>query len=262
MANRYASQQQERSRSRAVLDAVVACAPMTSLVTGLVLSGAGYFAQVPALATGGAVVCAVGLYVERLQARSLRRRRRAERMRSRHEVTELRRTIAQLRQEVDAFQRALLDTEAALAARKFPLLVPVPAAPVPAEDRGEEQLVVVPLADAEAAGWVQTPARDGAVEAALPAQQPSPFVTVAGGPLPALASAARSRLTPQADALVYAALAELDATVATRSLAYAGDADYIVADARSATTSPPTSAPASTPALAPASAPAAHLKTA
>ena len=73
------------------------------------------------------MVCAAGLYVERLQARSLRRRRRAERLRARHEVTELRRTIAQLRDDVDAFQRALLDTDrpsGPLAARRCPALPP------------------------------------------------------------------------------------------------------------------------------------------
>ena len=108
-------------------DAVVASAPMASLATGLGLGGAGYAVQEPGVAASGAVVCAAGLYVERLQARSLRRRRRAERLRSRHEVTELRRTIAQLREDVDAFQRALVDTGAVLAARSLPMLPAVPA---------------------------------------------------------------------------------------------------------------------------------------
>src|SRR4051794_41853206 len=99
---------------------------MTSLVSGLGLAGLGLAGERPAVSAGGAVVCAAGLYVERLQARSLRRRRRAERLRARHEGTELRRTIAQLRQDVDAFQRALLDTGVVAAARPQPLLPPVP----------------------------------------------------------------------------------------------------------------------------------------
>ncbi|HVN13424.1 MAG TPA: hypothetical protein VMT69_15120 [Kineosporiaceae bacterium] len=248
MANRCASQQQERSRPRAVVEAVVACTPMTSLVAGLALGGAGCLAQVPGLAAGGAIVCAAGLYVERLQARSLRRRRRAERMRSRHEVTELRRTIAQLRQDVDAFHRALLDTEAVLAARNLPLLLPVPevteAEPVAvaAPEPGEGELVVVALAEAEASDWVQGPARVGTGTAALPTQQPGLFLTAAGAPLPAQPPAARGRLTPKADALVYAALVELDAAVTTRSLAYAGDTD-IATDSPSTARSTPGASP-------------------
>jgi len=179
------------------VDAVVASAPMTSLVSGLGLAGLGLAGERPAVSAGGAVVCAAGLYVERLQARSLRRRRRAERLRSRHEVTELRRTIAQLREDVDAFQRALLDTEAVLAARSLPLLPPVaapavraslPAAmpawttPAPAPVRVAQQpaethddVVVVPLADVEASEWVQTRERRPLARPSLPAQQPSPF---------------------------------------------------------------------------------------
>jgi hypothetical protein len=226
VANRYASQQRERCRPRALLDVVVACAPMTSLVTGLGLAAAGYLVDMPGVAATGAVVCAAGLYVERLQARALRRRRRAERMRSRHEVTELRRTIAQLRQDVDAFHRALLDTEAALSARSLPLLVPVapPAAPAPVpavpEQDGDE-LVVLPLAEAEARDWVQTPVRDTCDEAGLPAQRPSPFVAAVSGSLPILPVPH----APTTDALVYAALEKQDVEGATRSLAQGGDAE-------------------------------------
>jgi len=185
VANRYASQQREPSSARVWLDAVSAAAPMTSLVTGLGLGAVGYFLQDAAIAASGALAGAIGLYVERHQARALRRRRRAERMRSRHEVTELRRTIALLRQDVDAFQRALLDTEAALAARALPLLVPVvPLAEPPAPPADEEQLAVVPLADVEADEWVQTAVRDVAADAPLPAQRPSPFVVAVSGSLP------------------------------------------------------------------------------
>ena len=278
MANRYASQQPERSFVRASADLVVACAPMTSLVTGLGLGAAGYLVAAPGMAATGSVVAAVGLYVERLQARSLRRRRRAERMRSRHEVTELRRTIAQLRLDVDAFQRALLDTEAALTVRALPLLPAVPvavpaAAPVPgaAPVSGAAPVPVavpvaapvpapVPAPAAEpapvpvavpAAGpapqpvvsWVQTEDRNlpsTGERAPLPAQQPSPFVAAESGPLPVLPAlpprrtydtggipvvdpAPRDRLTVTTDALVYAALAELDEQQTTRALAYGGD---------------------------------------
>src|SRR4051812_3972959 len=181
------------------VDAVVASAPMTSLVSGLGLAGLGYAAERPAVSAGGAVVCAAGLYVERLQARSLRRRRRAERLRARHEVTELRRTIAQLREDVGAFQRALLDTGAAVAARSQPLLPPAPvavpapvAAPLPvpvaapvaapvlvAAVAAEEadDVIVVPLADVEATAWVQTRERRPLAQPPLPSQAPSPFVT-------------------------------------------------------------------------------------
>src|SRR3954470_15897143 len=100
---------------------------MASLATGVGLGAAGYLLAQPGLAASGTLVAAVGLYVERLQARSLRRPRRPERMRNRHEVTELRRTIAQLRLDVGAFQRALLDTGAVLAAQSLPLLSPVGA---------------------------------------------------------------------------------------------------------------------------------------
>jgi hypothetical protein len=175
-------------------DALVASAPMASLATGLGLGGVGYAVQEPGVAASGAVVCAAGLYVERLQARSLRRRRRAERLRARHEVTELRRTIAQLRVDVDAFQRALLDTGAAVAARSLPLLPPVPTAPVapvatpvavpvaapapapaaPAEEA--DDVVVVPLSDVEATAWVQTRERRPLAQRPLPSQAPSPFV--------------------------------------------------------------------------------------
>ena len=234
MANRYASQH-ERSILRASVDLVLACAPMTSLVTGLGLGAAGYLVNASGLAAGGTVVAGVGLYVERMQARSLRRRRRAERMRSRHEVTELRRTIAQLRLDVDAFQRALVDTGAVLTARALPLLVQAPppvAAAVP---------VPVPVPVEAAPGlevWVQTPDRDAAEHAPLPAQQPSPFVAAASGSLPVvpqlpprrafdtggipvLDPAPRDRLTVTTDALVYAALDGLDEQERTRRLAYA-----------------------------------------
>ena len=185
--NRYASRQQPRFWPRTCLDVLVASGPMTFLVTGLGLGAGGYALQQPAVAASGALAGAVGFSLERLQARALRRRRRAERLRSREEVTELRRTIAQLREEVDAFQRALLDTEAALAAGSLPLLVPVAlegqdlTAPAPATsaaggDVQEEQVVVVSLTRPEASDWVQTPARDAAGEVPLPAQRPTPFV--------------------------------------------------------------------------------------
>jgi hypothetical protein len=213
VANRYASRQLERSVLRASVDLVLACAPMTSLVTGVGLGAAGYLVNAPGLAATGALVAGVGLYVERLQARALRRRRRAERMRNRHEVTELRRTIAQLRLDVETFQRALLDTEAAYAPRPEPAAPAVPAGPA-----------------APAAGlverWVQTAERDAAVPAPLPAQQPSPFVAAESGSLPVvpelpsrrtfdtggipvLDPAPRDRLTVTTDALVDAALERL-----------------------------------------------------
>ncbi len=233
---------------------------MTSLAAGLGLGAAGYLVAEPGLAAGGSLVAAVGLYVERLQARSLRRRRRAERMRSRHEVTELRRTIAQLRLDVDAFQRALLDTEAALSARDLPLLPqPAPVAPPRSADRRATPVVepvpepvaepvvepvaepvVVPVAQPVGqplVAWVQTPRRDTADVVPLPAQQPSPFVAAQSGPLPVLPElpprrsydtggipvlepAPRDRLSTTADALVYAALAELDERAEARRLAY------------------------------------------
>jgi hypothetical protein len=223
VANRYAAQQREHSTLKTWWDAVVASAPMASLATGLGLGGAGYAFQAPGVAAGGAVVCAAGLYVERLQARSLRRRRRAERLRARHEVTELRRTIAQLRVDVDAFQRALLDTEAVLAARSQPLLppvlapVPAPVAvsapvavPAPAVDpaaapaavavavpvavphAGATDDAVVPIADVEATAWVQTRQRRPLAQPSLPSQAPSPF-------LPALAAAAPGGDEPDAE---------------------------------------------------------------
>jgi hypothetical protein len=226
VANRYAVQQRDRSFARTWLDALVACGPTTSLVIGLGLGGTGWLLEQPGVAAAGAVVASVGVYVERLQARTLRRRRRTERMRSRHEVTELRRTIAQLRVEVGAFQRALLDTEAAMTARSLPLLPPVSPvahlAPVghlaPVAD--EEQLVVVPLADAEAEEWVQTPARDAAPEGPLPAQRPSPFIAVVSSSLPVLPV---PPATP--DTLVYAAFAQTEAIAATCGVAHPPDAD-------------------------------------
>jgi hypothetical protein len=241
----------ERSVLRASADAVRACIPGASLVGGIGLGAAGYLVVQPGLAASGALVAAVGLYAERMQARALRRRRRAERMRNRHEVTELRRTIAQLRIDVDAFQRALLDTEAVLAAQSLPLLPPVPvaeAAPEPAAQvlalPAPETVpaAVVPYAPSEAPsapvvatteqpeaepravvsiaqGWVQTSHRD--VEASpLPAQQASPFVTAFGANLPVIAA---SHSAPSAaDALVFAALGELEADEETRALAYGG----------------------------------------
>jgi hypothetical protein len=221
VANRYASHQLKGSFLRASADLVVACAPMTSLVTGLGLGAAGYLVNAPGLAASGAVVAGAGLYVERMQARALRRRRRAERMRNRHEVTELRRTIAQLRIEVDAFQRALIDTEAAYAHLAHPAPVaaspapvvavaaaapvvapaapePVVAAPVASSVPAVPALVapVVPAVPAAVAsalpavpaveGWFQTAERDAAESAPLPAQQPSPFVEAASGSLPVL----------------------------------------------------------------------------
>jgi hypothetical protein len=232
VANRYASHL-ERSILRASVDLVLACAPMTSLVTGLGLAAAGWLVNAPGVAASGTLVAGVGLYVERLQARSLRRRRRAERMRSRHEVTELRRTIAQLRIDVDAFQRALIDTGAVLTARAVPLLAPVPAAPAPAPVPVAAPVVVASALDA----WVQTPNRDAAEHSPLPAQQPSPFVAAGGslpvvpelpprrtfdtGGIPVLDPAPRDRLTVTTDALVYAALDGLDEQERTRRLAYA-----------------------------------------
>ena len=155
VAHRYASHQPKASPLRASADLVLACASMTSLVGGLGLGAAGYFLDMAGIAASGAVVVAAGLYVERMQVRALRRRRRAERMRNRHEVTELRRTIAQLRLDVDAFQRALLDTEAALAAQSLPVT-----------ERSAEP-IAEPIAEPLVAGldeplqvWVQTPDRD------------------------------------------------------------------------------------------------------
>jgi hypothetical protein len=209
VANRYASQQREHSSSRTWFDLVVACAPMTSLATGLGLGAAGYLLDRPGVAACGTVVCAVGLYVERLQARSLRRRRRAERLRNRHEVTELRRTIAQLRLDVGAFQRALHDTEAAVAARTLPLPPPIaapvvmPATPVAAPvatpvatQVPEADLVVVPIADVEAREWIHTPRREAGAD--LPAQHPSPFVATSGA-LPIVAPVPERRAPRGAD---------------------------------------------------------------
>jgi hypothetical protein len=91
--------------------------------------------------------------------------------------------------------------------------------------------------------WVQTEDRNlpsTGERAPLPAQQPSPFVAAESGPLPVLPAlpprrtydtggipvvdpAPRDRLTVTTDALVYAALAELDEQQTTRALAYGGD---------------------------------------
>ncbi len=257
---------------------------MASLTAGVGLGAAGYLLAEPGLAASGTLVAAVGLYVERFQARSLRRRRRAERMRNRHEVTELRRTIAQLRLDVGAFQRALLDTEAVLAARSLPLLTPVaePASQVlprvvPAAEpaRAEPARVEAPEAvRAEAPEPVRAeapePVRAEAPEPAVPRlpspsrsqwaragcrppsgtpsmPRPCPFSGSAPssrrcsgslpvvaddapprrrifdtGGIPVLEPAPRDRLSVTTDALVYAALAELDDDEATRRLAYAG----------------------------------------
>jgi translation initiation factor IF-2 len=203
-------------------DGVVASAPLTSLAAGLGLGGVGYAVHEPGVAASGAAVCAAGLYVERLQARSLRRRRRAERLRARHEVTELRRTIAQLRVDVDAFQRALVDTGAFLAARSLPLLPPVPApvaapatpaapvaAPVvvpvavaaaarvaPSEEADD---VVVPLADVEATAWVQTRERRPLAQPPLPSQAPSPFLAADAAADAAVAAKALYGVPAEAD---------------------------------------------------------------
>ena len=215
VANRYASHQLKGSFLRASADLVVACAPMTSLVAGLGLGAAGYLVNAPGLAASGAVVAGAGLYVERMQARQLRRRRRAERMRNRHEVTELRRTIAQLRLDVDAFQRALLDTEAALAARSLPRLPvaePVAQPVVVVLDEPVAEPVVVVL-DEPVHAWVQTPDRD------LPELPPRRAFDTGG--IPVVDPAPRDRLSTTTDALVYAALTELDEQEQTRRLAFA-----------------------------------------
>jgi hypothetical protein len=208
-----------RSAFRFSLDAVLACTPMTALVSGVGLGAAGYLAPAPALGAGGALVAAAGLYAERMQARSLRRRRRAERVRNRHEVTELRRTIAQLRLDVDAFQRALSDTEAAIAAQPVPAPTEKASSPrrtepavleaarpagEPTRPAGERPrprhvapaVVRVPAPVSEVApdagagrpavatvaiaqGWVQTAERD-AESSPLPLQHAGPFVSRAG----------------------------------------------------------------------------------
>jgi hypothetical protein len=171
VAHRYASHQPKASPLRASADLVLACASMTSLVAGLGLGAAGYFLDMAGVAASGAVVVAAGLYVERMQVRALRRRRRAERMRNRHEVTELRRTIAQLRLDVGAFQRALLDTEAALAAQSLPAAEAI-AEPI-AEPIAERLLAGL---DEPLHAWVQTQDRDARVDgeqAGGPAQRPT-----------------------------------------------------------------------------------------
>lgn len=229
VVNRYASRQQARFWPRTGVDIVVASGPITFLVAGLGLGAGGYALEQPAVAASGALAGAVGFSLERLQARALRRRRRAERLRSREEVTELRRTIAQLREEVDAFQRALLDTEAALAAGSLPLLVPVAEAqdlaasasePAPAskpasapaaqphiggaDAQEEEEVVVVALTHAEASDWVQTPPRDAAGQVSLPVRRPTPFIAAVSGwapiPVPAASSALGTRDADLADA--------------------------------------------------------------
>src|SRR3954469_3081736 len=63
VANRYASHQLKASFLRASGDLVLACAPMTSLATGLGLGAAGYLMNAPGMAASGAVVAAGGLYV-------------------------------------------------------------------------------------------------------------------------------------------------------------------------------------------------------
>ena len=162
VAHRYASHLPRASRLRVSADLVLACASMTSLVTGLGLGAAGYFVNAAGMAASGAVVAGAGLYVERMQARALRRRRRAERIRNRHEVTELRRTIAQLRLDVGAFQRALLDTEAALAALSPPVteLVAEPLVVGHVEPLvvGHDEPLLVGH-DEPLQAWVQTPDR-------------------------------------------------------------------------------------------------------
>jgi hypothetical protein len=151
VAKRYASRRPKASPLRASADLVLAAAPLSSLVIGLALGVAGCLVNVAGMAASGAVVVAAGLYVERMQARALRRRRRAERIRNRHEVTELRRTIAQLRLDVGAFQRALLDTEAALAALSAPVAEPL------AEPIGEPDAEpLVAGLDEPVHAWVQT----------------------------------------------------------------------------------------------------------
>jgi hypothetical protein len=167
-------------------DGVLASTPLASLAAGLGLGGAGYVVQRPGVAASGAVVCAAGLYIERLQARSLRRRRRAERLRARHEVTELRRTIAQLREDVDAFQRALLDTEAVLAARSIPVPPPLAAATRMAQAKST---VAAPAAPS-AAGPVAPPvAPSVAMPFAVPAQPAAPAPASGFAPSPADAEA-------------------------------------------------------------------------
>ena len=90
-------------------------------------------------------------------------------------------------------------------------------------------------------GWVQTPERDAVDAAPLPVQRLSPFVAALSGSVPVVADdapprrrifdtggipvlepAPRDRISVTTDALVYAALAELDDDEATRRLAYAG----------------------------------------
>jgi hypothetical protein len=208
---------------------------LVSLAVGLGLAVAGYLLQQPVVAAGGVLASAAGLYAERSRARSLRRRRRAERIRSRHEVTELRRTIAQLRGEVEAFRRALLDTEVGLAGSTCPLPDPVavpavrepgqPVAAHPAEQpvpppHEEEHAVVVPLAQAEAENWVQVRARDAAENAPLPAQQLGASGAAVTGSLPVMPP-----LTVAAGTLVHAAAATTATRTQARSPMHDPDAD-------------------------------------
>jgi hypothetical protein len=105
-----------------------------------------------------------------------------------------------------------------------------------------------------AEGWVQIQDRHVAEASPLPPQRLSPFVAAATGSVPAIADASpshrrpldtggipliepapRDRLTATTDALVYAALTELDEEEATRGLAYAArDAESATPATRSA----------------------------
>jgi len=192
VASRIAPDQTPRGWAPTARDAVVACAPMTSLISALGLGGTGYLAGRPGIAACGAVVGGAGIYAERLQARQLRQRARRDRDRFRLEAREMSRTVDELRREVAAVREdmeacveastaALQMALAELAGRTatpaepaVPVTVPVAAPPVvPA---------VVPAAPAA------VPAAAAAVPADLPVREPAPVpVQAPATPVPVAA---------------------------------------------------------------------------
>ena len=106
MSGRHESWQVRRWAPTA-LNAVVAVVPAGTLLSAAGAAGSGYLLQRADIAAAGAGAAAVGLVVERLQTRCLRRRVRRERWQWRAEREEMREGLDELRRDLAGAHRTL-----------------------------------------------------------------------------------------------------------------------------------------------------------
>ncbi len=203
MAKRIAPDQTPRGWAPTARDAVLACAPMTSLLGALGLGGTGYLMGRPDMAACGAVVGGVGIYAERLQAREVRLRARRDRARFRAESQALLATMDDLRREISTVREDMEErTRSQTAALELALRQVTELARSDGDLRTARAAAPAGEPDREApspsdAGPVTVP-----VPAAAPVTAPAAASVVPAAPVPApVAAATTPAAAPAAAAL-------------------------------------------------------------